>query len=154
MKDRKVWAIISIEVPRVCEFVNVNIIKRKVNSYICSILPKLNIKNLSGWGLKLYISLMCTDFIGIGKKFIRYPSDAEYEILISIPIQDKTQAVYGLPFAEDGRIGYFHPENERYAQLIIPGYEKYADLEQYIIESIIKAINLGFAKGFTCHGKK
>jgi len=35
-----------------------------------------------------------------------------------------------------------------------PEYDKYDNLDQYILASAIKAIDLGFTKGFTCYGKK
>jgi len=38
--------------------------------------------------------------------------------------------------------------------ILKPEYEKYENLDQFIYESSVKAINLGFTKGFTCYGKK
>ncbi|WP_425479079.1 Imm9 family immunity protein [Cephaloticoccus capnophilus] len=58
-------------------------------AYIKSILPRVNMEDLSGWRLTFFINYVCTDFIGVDKKFRRYPSDRE---LIS-------------PFSDEGFFG-------------------------------------------------
>jgi len=40
------------------------------------------------------------------------------------------------------------------SHLLDTEYDKYTDLDQYILASTIKAIDLGFTKGFTCYVKK
>jgi len=152
-KKNKPIVIMAAEIPGIDDFANMDSIEEKLNNHIEFILPKINIEDLSGWNLKFYINSMCTDFIGVLKKFRRYPSEMEYEIPVVIAIPDNSQAFYGIPPAEDGRIGYFHPGNERYSHLLEPEYEKYKNLDQYILNSAIKAINVGFTKGFACKGK-
>jgi len=111
-------------------------------------------EDLSGWRLTFFINYRCTDLIGVFKKFFRYPSDKEYEISIAIPIPDNTQAPYGMPPAKDGRVGDFLPIRSDRFHPLDPEYDQYNNLDQYILASAIKAIDLGFTKGFTCYGKK
>jgi len=58
------------------------------------------------------------------------------------PAKMEGLAFFFLPIRSDR----FHP--------LDPEYDKYDNLDQYIIASAIKAIDLGFTKGFTCYGKK
>jgi len=153
-KEKKVSITMSLEVPDVWEFADTDLVEKELTKYIHSILPRINLEDLSGWHLKFYINLTCTDFVGIAKQLRRYPSYTEYEVFVAIAIPDNSQVTYGMPPAEDGRIGYFHPGNAKYVHLLDPEYEKYNSLYQYILESAIKAINVGFTKGFTCRGKK
>ncbi|WP_082782584.1 Imm9 family immunity protein [Cephaloticoccus capnophilus] len=159
MKDKKVKqvrATMPTSVPGIWNFANMGPIERKVNTYIDSILPRINIEDLSGWRLLLHINSVCSDLIGVYKKFLRYPSDREYVILLTIPIPDNTQAPYGMPPGRDGTIGYFRSIKDRGKQshLLEPEYDKYDGLNQYILAAAIRAIDLGFTKGFTCYGKK
>jgi len=155
MKDEQV----SVNMPRsvlgVDDFSDMDSIYEKITAYIESILPRINIEDLAGWRLLFYINCQCTDFIGVYKKFLWYPSDREYGILIVIPIPDNTQAPYGLPPGENGRISPFcRSASGRHSHLLGPEYGQYDSLDQYILASAIKAIDLGFTKGFTCYGKK
>jgi len=153
-KVKQVMVKMPISVPGLRNFADMDSIDKKITAYIKSVLPRINIEDLSGWRLLLQINSACTDFIAIYKKFFRYPSDREYVISIGIPIPDNTQAPYGMPPAEDGRIGYFCSVIGRQSHLLDPEYDKYDNLDQYILESARKAIDLGFTKGFTCYGKK
>jgi len=157
MKDNKVKQVnvtMGIEVIGLLNFADVFSINKKIAAYVKSILPRVNMEDLSGWRLSFNVTYRCTDFIAIYKKFLRYPSDREYVISFSIPIPDNTQAPYGMPPAGDGRIGYFHPGRSSNSHLLDPEYDKYDNLDQYILASAIKVIDLGFSKGFTCYGKK
>jgi len=97
----------GIEVIGLLDFADVFSIDKKIATYVKSILPRINIEDLSGWRLTLDTGYRCTDFIGVYKKFLRYPSDREYVILISIPIPYNTQAPYGIPTGEKGRTSFF-----------------------------------------------
>jgi len=157
MKDKKVKQIgisMGIQVPGALKFADVFSINKKIATYIESILPRINMEDLSGWRLNFDVTYACTDFIGVYKKFLRYPSDREHEILIAIPIPDNTQALYGIPPGKHGTIGSFRPAISNRSHLLDPEYDKYDNLDQYILAAAIKAIDLGFSKGFTCYGKK
>jgi len=153
-KEKKTSITMSLEIPGIREFSDIELIKKEINEHIHAIFSRINIEDLSEWNLKFYINLTCTDFVGISRQLRRYPSYMQYEIIVAIAIPDNTQATYGMQPAEDGRIGYFHPANEKYVHILDPDYEKYDSLDQYIIGAAIKAINVGFTKGFTCQGKK
>ncbi|WP_082782716.1 Imm9 family immunity protein [Cephaloticoccus capnophilus] len=153
-KDKQVKVTKYIGVPGLLGFADVFSINKKIATYTKSILPRINMEDLSGWRLSFNIGYRCTDFISIYKKFLRYPSDREYVISFSIPIPDSTQAPYGMPPAGDGRIGFFHPGQSRHSHLLDPEYHQYDNLDQYILAAAIKAIDLCFTKGFTCYGKK
>ncbi|KXU38888.1 hypothetical protein AXE65_11270 [Ventosimonas gracilis] len=158
MKDKKVKQVsigLGIEVIGLRKFANVFSIDKKIATYVKSILPRINMEDLSGWRLQLHISYLPTDFISVYKKFLRYPSDREYVISIGIPIPDNTQAPYGMPTGEDGKISLFcRSASGKHSHLLYPEYDQYDNLNQYILASAIKAIDLGFTKGFTCYGKK
>jgi len=155
MKHKQVMVSISrFGVFGLNNFVNKNSIKKKIATYVNSILPRINIEDLSGWRLALSIEPACTDFIAIYKKFKQCPEEREYKISITIPIPDNIQAPYGMPTEEDGRIGSFRSVRGTGCHLLDPEYDKYANLEQYILVSAKRAIDLGFSKGFPCDGKK
>jgi|GEM_PF-923804 len=135
-------------------FVNIDSIYKKIATYVASILPRVNIEDMSGWRLALTINPACTDFIAIYKKFKPLPSIKEYEILISIPIPDNIQVPYGMPTGRNGTIGVFRSARGTGCHLLDPEYDKYANLEQYFLISAIKAIDLGFTKGLPCDGKE
>jgi len=154
MEDEQVEIDIELEVIGLHNFADVFSLEEKIAAYVESIFPRINIEDLSGWRLSFNITYQCTDFIGVEKKFLRYSSDREYVISITIPIPDNTQASYGMPPGKDGTIGCFHPGESKRSHLLDPAYDQYDDLDQYILASTIKAIDLGFTKGFTCSGKK
>jgi len=157
MKDKKVKQVsvrMSISVPRLSSFVDLSSIERKITTYVKSILPRINMEDLSGWRLDFDINPVCSDFIATYKKFFRYPSDREYVISIGIPIPDNTQAPYGIPPGRDGTIAFFYSVKGNHSHLLDPEYDQYDNLDQYILAAAIKAIDLGFTKGFTCYGKK
>jgi len=106
MEHEQVRVIMGIEVGPL-DFSDVLSIRKKTTTYVESILPRINMEDLSGWKLIFYINTRCTDFIGVYKKFRRHPSDKEYVISISIPIPANTQAPYGMPPDEDGKISFF-----------------------------------------------
>jgi len=158
MKDKKVKQVgvsMGIEILGLRDFVDTTSIEKKIKTYIESISPRINMEDLSGWRLTFFISYRHTDLIGVFKKFFRYPSDRQYEISIAIPIPDNTQAPYGMPPSTDEKLPlFFLPIRSDRFHPLDPEYDKYADLDQYIIASVIRAIDLGFTKGFTCYGKK
>jgi len=154
MKHEQVGISMGIQAPGALKFADVSSIKKEIATYVESILPRINMEDLSGWRLNFDFTYACTDFIGVYKKFLRYPSDREYEILIAIPIPDNTQAPYGIPPGKHGTIGSFRPARRNRSHILDPEHDKYDNLDQYILASAIKAIDLGFTKGFTCHGKR
>jgi len=154
MKHDQVTVNMQIEVIGPLNLAGVVSIKKEIATYVESILPRINMEDLSGWRLTFFINYLCTDFIGVYKKFVRYPSDRECEVSIAIAIPDNTQAPYGLPPGKHGTIGFFHSGESKHCHLLDPEYDKYDNLDQYVLASAIKAIDFGFTKGFTCYGKK
>jgi len=154
IKEKKIGIVTSVEVVNLDSFFGRNEFKKKISRHIYSILPNINTEDLSGWSLQFHINFMCTNFVAISKQLRRYPSDTQYEVPILIAIPDNTQVQYGMPPAAHGRVGFFRAQNEKYVHLLEPEYEKYENMDQYIEVSAIKAINLGFTRGFTCKGKK
>jgi len=151
MKDEQVRLKMPIPFPRLHDFADMRSIYEKIDAYVASILPRINIEDLSGWRLTFHINYQCTDLIGVGKKLGRFSGDREYEILIEIPIPDNLQAPYGMP---PGKYGVFHFIESNRSYFLGPKYDKYDSLEQYIIASAIRAIDFGLTKGFACDGKK
>jgi len=150
MKDEAVRIEIkSLGVPELDDFADMGSIVEKINTHIELVFPRVNIKDLSGWRLILDIGYLRADFISIPKKLGRYPSDRVYLALISIPIPDNTQAPYGVPLNEDKPTKYFKLSKESLYHILDPEYDKYDNLDQYIIASTIKAIDFGFSKGFS-----
>ncbi|WP_082782624.1 Imm9 family immunity protein [Cephaloticoccus capnophilus] len=154
IKYKQVRERMPIEVPRLGDFADISSINKKINTYVDSILPRINTEVLSGWRLFLLTNYACTDFIGVDKELKQYAPVREYGVSITIPIPDNTQAPYGVLPDKDGKIGHFHPGKSKYSHLLDPEYDKYVNLEQYIIAAAIKAIDFGFTKGFNCDGKE
>jgi len=74
MKDKKVKQVMVImptSVPRIDNFAEISSIRKKITTYIDSILPRINIEDLSGWRLLLHIDSVCSDYISVYKKFWR-----------------------------------------------------------------------------------
>jgi len=59
-----------------------------------------------------------------------------------------------MPPDKHGTIGFFHSVKGNHSHLLEPEYDKYDNLDQYILAAAIRAIDLGFTKGFTCYGNK
>ncbi|KXU39482.1 hypothetical protein AXE65_08235 [Ventosimonas gracilis] len=154
LKYQQVRARMSIEVQRLGHFADMESVGEKIDAYVESILPRINIEDLPGWRLFLLTDYLCTDFIGIDEKFKWYPSVKECGISIVIPIPDNTQAPYGILPDRDVKIGCFRPARSNYSHVLDPEYEQYVSLEQYMVASVIKAIDFGFSKGFDCDGGK
>jgi len=130
----------------------------EIDTYMESILPRINIEDLSGWKLTIGIEYVRTESILVSKKMGRYPSHREYINLMSIPIPDDTQAPYGIPCSEDEPIEYREPKRKSDFHILDPEYDKYDNIDQYILASTIKAIEVvftnGLSKGFTGFWKK
>jgi len=154
LKYQQVRSRMSMEVQRLGHFSDMQSVGEKIDTYVESILPGINIEDLSGWRLFLLTDYVRTDFIGIDEKFKRYPAVKECGISIVIPIPDNTQAPYGILPDRDVKIGCFRPARSNYSHILDPEYDQYVSLEQYIVASVIKAIDFGFSKGFDCDGGK
>jgi len=155
MKNKQAITRVAIYgVDGLVNYISIDSICEKIATYFESILPSINIEDLSEWGLALFVNMTCTDLIAVGKKFLQRSKDRECEIRVNIPIPDNVQAPYGMPTEEGKGIGFFHSVISDSNHLLDPEYDKYANLEQYILMSAIKAIDLGFSKGFPCDGKE
>jgi len=69
MKHEQIGFSMGIEVPRLGNFTDVSSIKKEIATYVESILPRINMEDLSGWRLTLHTTYACTDFIGFIKNF-------------------------------------------------------------------------------------
>jgi len=84
-----------------------------LQDYLDGIVSRVNLEDLSGWRLLFHVNCVCADRNGVFKKFIRYPSDKEYVVLIALAIPNSTQARYGMPTANSPNVPYYYAENER-----------------------------------------
>jgi len=158
-------------------FIDIDSIDKKIAAYVKSILSRINIEELieEKWRVFCINYYSGEDYpyayrIVIGKFFWRYPEYDQYAVDIDIPIPDNTHVPYGIPPGKYEKIDdipsgigeidettgciNINPENSKYLYLLNPEYDQYDNLEQYIIASIIKAIDFGLTKGFTYCDKK
>ena len=149
--DEKVRVLTPIEIINLDEDVDILAIWQELNSYVKALSYRINLQDLGDWRLLISVGFRARNGIGVCKRSIRYPSDKEFEIGISITIPTEEQAHYGL---EKVKESVYFPVNEKYSYFIEPHFEKYDDLYSYIIESSKHAIDFLFTHGFTCNGKK
>lgn len=126
-------------------------LRKEFESYLDNIAPTLNLHDLDDWGLALCVSFSSTDKIGAGKRSVRYLSEKEFEVSVSVPIPNEENICYGI--AKSKEI-YSNPTNEKYFYIMDPCYDEYHDLFSYVVASSKKAIDLLFSRGVTCKGKK
>lgn len=94
--DDKIKVLLKIEIPRLNEDVDIASIRKILNEYVKSLIPRINIQDLKDWSLLIWVAYRSTNGIGVFKRARRYPSDKEFEISISVTIPDDNQASYGL----------------------------------------------------------
>jgi len=149
---RKIRVLMPSEKLHFWENVNGLDIHEKLNLFVESLVPKINISALDGWLLTISIMSRSSDRIGIAKRMAKFPSDKEYEIYISIPIPDKNEIKYGI--GEQVHPPFFKFVNEKHSYAIEPRFDAYENLDDYVLETAKSAINFAFTKGFTCKGVK
>ncbi|WP_082782625.1 Imm9 family immunity protein [Cephaloticoccus capnophilus] len=154
MKSERVIVHTWAEVTALSDFAEMDSVDEKITAYIESILPRINTEDLSGWILVFRVNYRCAEFISIDKRFTRVPSDRECGLTVGIPIPDNTQAPYGIPPVEGGKLGSRYPAVPKHFHLLDPEYDKYANLEKYIFAAAIKILDFAFTTGFTCYKKK
>lgn len=147
---KKKMVSLPTEVPKINDNVNMHFMWVELNKYIDNLLPRINILDLNEWRILIMISSRATNGIGVFKRSMRYPSDKEYVISISICIPDESQAPYGLREVKES---FFKPLNEKFF-ILDPEFEQYESLYSYIFESAKRAIDLAFTKGIVCGGKR
>lgn len=94
--DDKVKVLLQIEIPRLNEDVDIASIRKILNEYVKSLIPRINIQDLKDWSLLIWVACRSTNGIGVFKRARRYPSDKEFEFSISVTIPDDNQVSYGL----------------------------------------------------------
>ena len=92
----KIIVLMPCEIPNLEKYVDIALIESELETYIKTLVPKINLQDLEDWNLLVNVLLQRTDAIGVAKRLARYPSDKEYAIYMSIPIPDDEQAAYGL----------------------------------------------------------
>jgi len=134
-----------------CEAADIDDIECLLNAYVQDHNGRLNLEILNGWRLLFDINSRATSAIGVYKRAQRYPSDQEFEISISITIPNEDEASYGLASVKES---YFLPLNEKKFHILAPVYDSYSNLNDYILESGKRALQLAFTAGLVINGKK
>lgn len=148
----KIRVLMPIEIPGLDKYIDDYLIWSELNTFIKTLAPKINLRDLGNWNLLVNVLAQRTDVISVAKRLARYPSDKEYAIYMSIPIPDDEQAAYGLPCVKEA---IFKGTNKKYSHILDKAdFNSYTDLCQYIIESSKHAIDLALTYGFTCNGKR
>ena len=89
--DDKVKVLLKIEIPRLNEDVDIASIRKILNEYVKSLIPRINIQDLKDWSLLIWVAYRSTNGIGVFKRARRYPSDKEFEVSIYVTIPDDNQ---------------------------------------------------------------
>ena len=149
--DDKVKVLLQIEIPRLNEDVDIASIRKILNEYVKSLIPRINIQDLKDWSLLIWVAYRSTNGIGVFKRARRYPSDKEFEFSISVTIPDDNQASYGLSKVKEA---FYTPLSDKSFYSLEFNFEDYNSLYEYILDNSKHAIDLAFIKGITCNGKK
>lgn len=150
MKFDKINISVRSEIPNFHLYEDLNSIEQDLNSYIKTLMPKINIQDLNDWCVLIIIAIRNTNAIGAFKRSRQYSSNREYEASVSIPIPDNQQASYSFHKTNEG---FFCALTDKF-YILEPNFKDYNHLNEYIVESSKRAINLLLVKGVTCGGKK
>ena len=149
----QIRSIISSESPNIAGALDDVEATDKVNQFLNARIQQVNVIDLEGWRLLVSMTIRNTNAIGIFKRARRFPSDKEFELSISIPVPGVDDAQYGLP--DNALCGkcFFSPVNDAKFHVISPQYSKYQGLQEYVVGSAERAIDMAFELGFSCNGK-
>ncbi|EFC2602027.1 hypothetical protein CT362_004440 [Escherichia coli] len=146
--DEKIRVLISNEVPRIDDHIDMHSIFIELNAYVKSLEPNINLQDLGDWRLLINVLAQRTDAIGIAKRVVRFPSDKEYVVYMSIPIPDDEQVSYGISNVKEA---FFKESNEKYSNIIEPDFDKYNDLFTYMLETSKDTIDWILTRGVFCN---
>ena len=76
----KIRLLMPCEIPNLEKYVDIALIESELETYIKTLVPKINLQDLEDWNLLVNVLLQRTDAIGVAKRLARYPSDKEYAI--------------------------------------------------------------------------
>lgn len=149
--NENIRVLMPTEIPNIYNIIDFDCVTERQNRYVKDLSNKINLEDLGDWKLLISINSRATNGIGFSKRVLRYPSDQEFEISLSICIPDEDHASYGLAEVKES---FYHSLNDKNFYILEPFFENYKSLFDYILESSKRAINLAFTYGFTCNGKK
>ena len=146
--EKQIRCLVSSESPGVSRALDIFEINRMLDCYLQTKIGQVNVADLGGWRLLMYVVIRNTDSIGVFKRTRRYPSDMEFLVSISIPVPSAGSAEYGL-----SEMGFFNGMDETRFHIIAPQYAAYQGLREYFVSSGERAIDKAFEMGFKCGGK-
>ncbi|MBB6579524.1 hypothetical protein HNP33_003637 [Comamonas odontotermitis] len=146
----KIRALTPSQIPNFQDDIDFDEVEAKINEFIQEIAPRLNLQDIKDWRILINILYRVTDEIGVFKRITRYPSDKEFQLSISIPIPNESQAIYGLSKIKNYSLT---PLTANFYSLK-PNFEKYSTMEEFILKSSAAAISFAFENGVSCNGKK
>ena len=79
--DDKVKVLLKIEIPRLNEDVDIASIRKILNEYVKSLIPRINIQDLKDWSLLIWVAYRSTNGIGVFKRARRYPSEKVLHVM-------------------------------------------------------------------------
>ncbi|MEN5373793.1 MULTISPECIES: Imm9 family immunity protein [Stenotrophomonas maltophilia group] len=150
---KQIRCIVSSESPGVSRTLDIFEINRMLDCYLQTKIDQVNVADLGGWRLQMFVVIRNTDSIGVFKRTRRYPSGMEFLVSISVPVPSIKVVEYGLPDHAMYGLGFFHPVNEAKSHVINPQFADYAGLQEYFVGSAERAIDMAFDLGFKCNGK-
>ena len=63
--DDKIKVLLKIEIPRLNENVDIASIRKILNEYVKSLIPRINIQDLKDWSLLIWVAYRSTNGIGV-----------------------------------------------------------------------------------------
>ena len=63
--DDKIKVLLKIEIPRLNEDVDIASIRKILNEYVKSLIPRINIQDLKDWSLLIWVAYRSTNGIGV-----------------------------------------------------------------------------------------
>jgi Immunity protein 9 len=126
--------------------------QNEIDQYIeNAVLGKLDVSIAPEWTLIFCLHFCKSDWIGVFKRGITYPSTKEKGVTIAIPIPTIDQISYGL---EKKRFLARPPLDAAKYWTLSVDYAKYESLKDFILESAKRGIDEAFKQGITVDGKK
>ena len=63
----RIWVkvLLQIEIPRLSEDVDIVSIRKILNEYVTSLIPRINIQDLKDWSLLIWVAFRSTNGIGV-----------------------------------------------------------------------------------------
>ena len=93
----KIRLLMPCEIPNLEKYVDIALIESELETYIKTLVPKINLQDLEDWNLLVNVLLQRTDAIGVAKRLARYPWIKNMQLICQSPYQMTSKQPMGFP---------------------------------------------------------